>query len=475
MSHFFLNTLKFSYIILFISVGCVSTHYDRSENFLFSWKIGDLDSAVIEAEELAKNGPKRDRLLYLLEEASVKRIKGDLEGSINSFSEVSKEYERWFGIHLNSEKRISEEFISTLGSAEWKPYKTRVYERVMMRYFQAINYLQLGHKGRARAEIFKIRQAIDDSKQIWKKEMELVSFEMEKKGVDLENGLNHLNNDNFLKKLNRKSSNSSSYYPKFVNPAALYLESLYFLRDGKNRDDFEKAAHTLKILNSIYPNNEWILDDFNLAKSFGRRAQPTTYVFFETGRAPVRVEKRFDLPIMFFKKTSRIPYLGIATPSLIFQDQYIKDIEVSEPDEGIRIKSKELADFDLIVSQEFDSFYPIELARAITSSILKGGLQHLATDSVRNNDETLRTAVGVGAGMMAQATTRADLRSWSTLPKEIRFCKLPNPRTNKLTIQGLGTNFSKELSLKPNHTNIVIIRSISSYVSFKLVNHITFP
>ena len=40
-----------------------------------------------------------------------------------------------------------------------------------------------------------------------------------------------------------------------------------------------KAAHTLKILNSIYPNNEWILDDFNLAKSFGRRAQPTTYVF----------------------------------------------------------------------------------------------------------------------------------------------------------------------------------------------------
>ena len=127
---------------------------------------------------------------------------------------------------------------------------------------------------------------------------------------------------------------------------------------------------------------------------------------------------------MFFKKTSRIPYLGIATPSLIFQDQYIKDIEVFEPDEGIRIKSKELADFDLIVSQEFDSFYPIELARAITSSILKGGLQHLVTDSVRNNDETLRTAVGVGAGMMAQATTRADLRSWSTLPKEIRFCKI---------------------------------------------------
>ena len=48
----------------FLIFGCVSTHYDRSEKFSFSWKIGDLQSAVEEAEKLAKSGVSRDRLLY---------------------------------------------------------------------------------------------------------------------------------------------------------------------------------------------------------------------------------------------------------------------------------------------------------------------------------------------------------------------------------------------------------------------------
>jgi hypothetical protein len=134
-----------------------------------------------------------------------------------------------------------------------------------------------------------------------------------------------------------------------------------------------------------------------------------------------------------------------------------------------------LADFDLIVSQEFEKFYPVELTRAVSSSILKGGMQYLATNAVRSEDETLRSAVGVGAGMLSQATTRADLRCWSTLPKQIRFCKLPNPSNNKLTIQGVGTNYKEEINVNPAKTNILIVRSISSHVKLNMVNHITFP
>ena len=122
-----------------LSFGCVSTHYDRSENFLFSWKIGDLKSAASEAEKLSESGPKRDRLLYKLEEGSTKRLSGDLTGSVKAFREAAEEYDRWFGVHLKTETRISEQFSSVVGSAEWKPYKSRVYERVMMRFYQALN------------------------------------------------------------------------------------------------------------------------------------------------------------------------------------------------------------------------------------------------------------------------------------------------------------------------------------------------
>jgi hypothetical protein len=470
-----LKFLKLSPFLLILSVGCVTTDYDRSENFLFSWKIGDLENAALEAEYLGQNGPKRDRLLYQLEEGSIKRIKGDIFGSIKSFAEVAKEYDRWFGVHLKSEKKISEELVSTLGTAEWKPYKSRVYERVMMRCYQALNYLQTGDKGRARAEIFKIRQAVEDSKQIWKRELESAREQMANRGVDIDEGLEKSQKDKFQDELNRLKAKIPNNYPVFVNPAALYLESLYFLHGGSGKDDFEKAEFTLRQLSSIYPDNKWILEDYRLAETYGRDIKPVTYVFFETGRSPVRLEKRFDLPIMFFKSTSRIPYLGLAMPSLGFNEQYIKDLKVSEKGNNSLVQTKMLADFDLIVSQEFEKFYPVELTRAISSAILKGGMQYLATNAVRSEDETLRTAVGVGAGMLSQATTRADLRCWSTLPKQIRFCKLPNPSNNKLTIRGVGTNYKEEINVNPAKTNILIVRSISSHVKLNMVNHITFP
>ena len=81
--------------------------------------------------------------------------------------------------------------------------------------------------------------------------------------------------------------------------------------------------------------------------------------------------------------------------------------------------------------------------------------------------------VGVGSGILAQATTRADLRSWSTLPKQIRFCKISTPTDKKLTIQSVGTNFNIAVTLKPSLTNLVFIRSISSYTPLKLVGQIS--
>ena len=113
------------------------------------------------------------------------------------------------------------------------------------------------------------------------------------------------------------------------------------------------------------------------------------------------------------------------------------------------------------------------LTKAISGSLLKGGLQYIATDSVRGENDTVRSVLGVGSGILAQATTRADLRSWSTLPKLIRFCKIPTPTDKKLTIQSVGTNFNIAVTLKPSLTNLVFIRSISSYTPLKLVGQIS--
>lgn len=462
---------SFIFIILLFLGGCVSSHYDRTENFQFLWKIGDLNKAGREAARLSQEGPKRDRLLYYLEEGAVERMQGDRRGSISALNNAAMEYDRWFGTHLRTETRLSEEFLSTLGSAELKPYKSRIYERVMLRTYQAHNYLLDGDRGRARAEIFKTRQAIDDSKDLWKLELEAAREDAKKRKVDLGKTLSNKSGEHALVQEREKiRSLVPANLPRFINPAALYLEALYFLHGATQREDYAKAEYSLRQLVSIFPDNQWIREDYQLAKSGRQESVSFTYVFFETGRAPVRMERRFDLPLFFFSATSRIPYLGIAFPTLHTNDQYLADLEVfSSSNRSEKMGTELLADMDAIVAQEFDQYFDIELAKAITGTIAKGGLQYLATDAVRSENELTRAVVGAGAGILAQLSTRADLRSWSTLPKQIRFCKIPTPQDQKLTLRGTGTTLSTEVKVPKSPINLVWVRSISAFTPLRII------
>ncbi len=395
----------------------------------------------------------------------------NLSTSVTAFNQAGEEYERWFGTHLSTETRLSEEFLSTLGSTELKPYKSRIYERVMLRTYQAHNYLLDGDRGRARAEIFKTRQAIQDSKDLWKVELNNAREEAKSHKVDLGKTLSNKGGENPLKEEREKiKSLVPSNLPKFVNPAALFLEALYFLHGATQREDFAKAEYSLRQLVSIYPHNQWIQEDYQHAKSGRNESSPVTYVFFETGRAPVRMERRFDLPLFFFSATSRIPYMGIAFPTLHINDQFLQDLEIfSSSKKGNAVGTELLADMDAIVAQEFDQYFDVELAKAITGTIAKGGLQYLATDAVRSENELARAAVGAGAGMLAQLSTRADLRSWSTLPKQIRFCKIPTPKDQKLTLRGSGTTLSTEVELHNANTNFVWVRSVSQFTPLRVI------
>ena len=111
----------------------------------------------------------------------------------------------------------------------------------MLRTYQAHNYLLEGDQGRARAEIFKTRQAIQDSKDLWEMELEVAREEAKKRKVDLGKTLSNKSGENSLKEEREKiQSMVPSNLPRFVNPAALYLEALYFLHSATQREDFAK-------------------------------------------------------------------------------------------------------------------------------------------------------------------------------------------------------------------------------------------
>ena len=127
------------------------------------------------------------------------------------------------------------------------------------------------------------------------------------------------------------------------------------------RDDYEKAFFSLRQLYALYPENPWIREDYEQARKGTSSEEDLTYVFFETGRAPVRREKRFDLPLIFLSETSRLPYAGLALPTLVTNDNFLEMLEVRGQNESSWSRTVPLADMDEIVAKEFAKDYPIEM------------------------------------------------------------------------------------------------------------------
>ena len=473
---------SFSTGFLLVSIalgGCVS-YLDRAENFRFLWKIGDAEGATREMSALAEQAPRRDRILYRLEEGAVKRVNLDTVGSAQAFEKAEAEIFRYFGGHLRVPTRLSVEVLGVLGSPSSAPYVSRVYDRVMVNLYQGLNYFQLEDEGRARAQFFRVRARVQDAKDIWKRKLsEAEKAESSNLGVKW----GRIQADpTFKKRVSQLYVEPrTGYYralPDYVNPWAIHLEALYFLATGEDRSDFEKAEFSLRELRRIFPEDTWIEEDHHRAERLmsGIRDDASyTYLYFETGRAATRRESRIELPILYFDETARVPYVGVALPKLLYHDAFAPDVTLTGQGITSPAKTRMLADMDAIITKEFKKELPIVITRAILGAVAKAGLQYAVNKELADNDDTTKLAGQLGTGILAHALTKADLRSWITLPKQVLYCRVPTPPNKKLTLRTKKGNLIKEVILNSGgKTNVVCVRCVTPYTPLVVTSNIAF-
>jgi len=459
--------------------GCISS-IDRAENFRFLWKIGDAEGAAREMTDLAERAPRRDHLLYRLEEGAVKRVNLDSAGSVEAFEKAQVEISRYFGVHLTTSANLPAEVIGIVGSPTSTPYVSHVYDRVMVNLYQGLNYFQLGDEGRARAQIFRIRGRVQNAKEIWKLKLEAAeTAESSNRAVKWD----AIRRDPAFRQRVKELSNEprSAYYqalPDYVNPWAIHLEALYFLATGKDRSDYEKAEFSLRELRRIFPDDPWIEEDHGRAQrlvSGDRDKEPLTYLYFETGRAASRLESRLDLPILFFDETARVPYVGVAFPKLFYHDSFVPNVSIIGQGIADSPEPRLLADMDAIITKEFKNDLPSVITKAILGAVAKVVMQYVVNKNLADKDETTKLAGQMGTGILAHTLTNADLRSWSTLPKQVLYCRVPTPPNNKLTFRTKKGNLIKEVKLASGgNTNIVCIRSVSHVTPLVVTSNFAF-
>lgn len=406
-------------LLVFLSVA--SNLYAGQEKELQKYNALYETGRFKEASELGLGliGEKRgenSRLLESLQTAVALRYDRQYELSTQVFEECEAM------IREHDEKsalsNVTRDIGATLVNDKAVDYTGTVYDGIMVNTYSALNYWQTGKPDMARVSF---NRALDRQRR----GLERFDSEIRKAQEDLgrQQARGQADASMQSEQVRQIYSTIDEYqaYPDFTNPFTSYLAGLFFVSDG----DYPKAAGVLKEAYGI-SRNPVVMQDLLMVERMlaGAREGVHTWVLFEAGCGPVKDEWRIDLPL--FLVTEQVKYTGIALPKLRLRESGSLALSLRSTD-GELGQTIEVASIDRVVQTEFGKRYPVILRRAIASAIVKTAVQAEAQQRAGNLG-------GFMAGLLQRATTSADLRIWTGLPKEFQVARVDPPAAGALEL-----------------------------------------
>lgn len=447
--------------------GCQS-YTKQTEGLSGAWQMGNLPTAVeIATKEATERADSRDGLLWKLEQGTVLRAAGDLEGSNRAFDEAEEKVNKW---EEEAKLKVGVEVGATLTNQANTPYRGRAYDKVMMNTYKALNYMALNNPDAARVELNRALQRQRDAVEENARKIEQAQEEAQmakdgkvrdEKGNAQSNDVEKAKNDpktgpaleSALADLNTKIG----AYADYVNPFSVFMDGLFFMTAGYDASDAERARKSIERVAGFNPSNAYLQEDLQLAEQVanGQRANNLTYVIFETGEAPYRDELRIDIPT--FLVTSNLAYVGAAFPRLKYKDAFNTGLAVMA--NGQLYNTATISNMDTVVARDFKNEWPSILTKTLISTAVKAAAQYAAQQVVKDQGWMAQLAVAAGGAIYQAAMNQADLRTWMTLPKEFQYARLATPEDGQLVVNCGGQSFP--VAVEPGQIHVVYVRSIT--------------
>lgn len=440
--------------------GCAT--YQQQNKFAPYYASSDLTMAEREARKKAddkENG--KDAIIWRLEAATILRAAEKFDDSNKAFDQAELHIDKFAE---EAKVKVASETGALFSNQAELPYRGRCYDGIMLSTYKALNFLQLNDADKARVELNRAYERQKDAVEENKKRIEKTEEEVAK----------HKNREQIEKarddsKLKGQIDTSCSdlerlkIYSDYVNPFTVYLDGLFSMAQASGPSDLERARKSFERALSCAEDNKFVRQDLETveALSQGKALSPTTYVIFETGRAPVRDQIRIDIPIIF----SKVSYVGAAFPKLTMQGNYLPALQVCGG--GATENTALVASMDSIVGSDFKNELPTIITKTIASTVVKAAASYVVNDATTKKNGSSGDAVAaifmrLGTAIYQAAVNIADLRTWTTLPKEIQVCRIPTPADRKITLSGSGGASKREVNVAEGTVNVVFVKSISN-------------
>ena len=403
-------------------------------------------SALFARKKISKNkNPRGEDLLWALQLGTVERIQQEYTRSTEIFDKAEDMLK-----YYDEQSGLADGVGSTIVNENIIPYRGEEYDGVMVNVYKALNFIAEKKFDLARVEFNRALDRQRRAKEKFSEEIHKLQAELEQKQQQDEFSKSNVENPKTQELLAQKYPNLYNFeaYPDFVNPFATYLAGIFFNLIG----DHSKAVDLLKESYGMVGDNAYIAEDLSITENVldGKgKFDDTIWLIFENGLGPVKKEFRMDIPL--FVATDKVKYIGIALPELEFRDRAYPYL-VAEVD-GEDYKTCLVSDMDRVVQTEFSKDFKGILTRAILSATAKAVAQYALEK--QNSSESSLASLFMAA--YSYATTAADVRIWTTLPKDFQVARFPKPKNGKLEVSPPGS-VPFEINISGCNNAIVYVR-----------------
>ncbi|MBN1804432.1 MAG: hypothetical protein JW837_04215 [Sedimentisphaerales bacterium] len=460
----FKNSVTFIFIISAVLPFFAGCNAPRDQLAAFNGHFESFDyehSARFAAGKIKKRkNPNGEDLLWVLQLGTVKRIQQEYAESTEIFDKAEDMLK-----YYDEQSRLGDGIGSAIVNDNVIPYRGEEYDGVMVNVYKALNFMAEKKLDLARVEFNRALDRQRRAKEQFNAEINKLRSELESGQRQNKFTKSNVENPATAELLAQKYPNLYNFeaYPDFVNPFATYLAGVFF----NLVYDHAKAVDLLKESYGMVSDNSYIAEDLQVTENIlnGKgRLEDTVWLIFENGMGPLKRELRMDIPL--FIETKNVKYAGIALPELFFRSrahQYL----IAEVD-GNDYQTQPVSDMDRVVQTEFSKDYPGILTRTIISATLKTAAQY----AFENQDSKGSAIASIFMAAYSFATTAADVRIWTSLPKEFQVARFAKPQSGKLKIKRPGS-VSFEINI-PDCNNILVYVRITAGQAQPIIEVMTF-
>ncbi len=415
-----LNLILFLFTLIALSVSSCATYYQKLAEFNGKIESGNISEARTLLEKDKKAAEGKNRLIYFMNRGTVEMLSGNYAVSNQYFNQADITIEDF-------QKKASTQALALISNPMATEYSAEDYEKVMIHYYKAINYIQLGDKESALVECRRLNlklQKLND-KYTKKNRYSEDAFGLNLMGIIYESS-GEINNA-FIAYRNAVEAYDKIYTKQFNTaiPEQLKKDVIRTAYEMGFDDEARQFEDRFGIKNVAKINN-----------------QPELIFFWNNGLGPVKSESSINFSIVkgqggyvtFVNEEFglNIPFplpAGNSTNSALGDLEFIR---VAFP------KYVERAPYYSNASIQADSkSYNLELAenineiafktlsdrmlREMSNSLLRLATKKAAEYAARDQNQNIGSIVGV----VNAFTEKADTRNWQTLPHSIHYTRVP--------------------------------------------------